>query len=192
LTDESVSTRTTAGETTVGLEDLGSEDASGSVDSPALGDSTSAVSAGLCAVGLADEDAPAQFNTDEEDRVEVQVGVYDGPDADRGTASDVVRSCGRVTHPESEPLNLGPALPVVRADGVAWYPSRIGSSVPRFKSESAHQIFYIFAAGFESQIDADVSFCVQLGESRNATLSPLGVGTSPVTRPAVDRAGSSL
>lgn len=93
LTNESVSTRATTGETTVGLDDLGSEDASGSLDSPALGDSTSAVTAGLCAVGLADEDAPAQFDVTEDDRVEVQFGVYDGPDADRETASDVVHSC---------------------------------------------------------------------------------------------------
>ena len=96
LSNESVSTRATAGETEVGLEDLGTDDASGSLASPALGDSASPLSAGLCAVGLSDEDAPAQFDVDsEDDRAEVAFGVYEGPNEDRQTASDVVRSCGR-------------------------------------------------------------------------------------------------
>jgi hypothetical protein len=94
--NESISTRATAGETEVGLEDLRTGDASGSLASPALGDSVRPLSAGLCAVGLSDEDTPAQFEvTPADDRAEVAFGVYEGPDRERSGAADVVRSCAR-------------------------------------------------------------------------------------------------
>ena len=95
LTNGSVSARATAGETTVGLEGLGTDEASGSLSSPALGDSTDAAASGLCAVGLSDTDAPAEFDVADEDRVEVAFGVYTGPDADRPSATEVASACAR-------------------------------------------------------------------------------------------------
>jgi hypothetical protein len=95
LTNESVSARATAGETVVGLEALGTDDASGSLSSPALGDSTAAAASGLCAVGLSDEDAPARFEVADEDRVEVAFGVYTGPESDRPAATEVASACAR-------------------------------------------------------------------------------------------------
>ena len=95
LTNESVSARATAGETEVGLEGLGTDEASGSLASPALGDSTDAAASGLCAVGLSDEDAPARFDLTGEDRVEVAFGVYTGPDEDRPGVTEVASACAR-------------------------------------------------------------------------------------------------
>ena len=72
MTDDSVSTRARAGETTVGLEGLGTENASGSLSSPAVGDSTDPLRTGLCATGLDGSDSPLGVTVDEGDeRVDV-------------------------------------------------------------------------------------------------------------------------
>jgi hypothetical protein len=94
MTNESVSARARSGETTVGLEGLGTENASGSLSSPALGDSADPLRTGLCATGLDGSDSPLGIAVDEEaERVDVTFREYREPAPREASADEVVASC---------------------------------------------------------------------------------------------------
>ena len=95
MTNDSVSARARAGETTVGLEGLGTENASGSLSSPALGDGTAdPLRTGLCATGLDGSDSPLGVAVDEEaERVDVTFREYREPAPREASADEVVASC---------------------------------------------------------------------------------------------------
>jgi hypothetical protein len=95
MSNESVSARARTGETTVGLEELGTENASGSLASPALGDGTDdSLRTGLCAAGLDGPDSPLGFTVDgEEERVSVAFREYTEPEPREASADEVVASC---------------------------------------------------------------------------------------------------
>ncbi|MEF8843654.1 MAG: hypothetical protein V5A62_18860 [Haloarculaceae archaeon] len=95
MSNESVSVRAETGETTVGLEELGTENASGSLSSPALGDGTAdPLRTGLCASGLNGSDSPVGVTVDEEEeRADVAFRGYTEPDPRDASAEAVVSSC---------------------------------------------------------------------------------------------------
>ncbi len=95
MTNDSVSARARNGETTVGLEGLGTGNASGSLSSPALGDGTAdPLRTGLCATGLNGSDSPLGVTVDEEaERVDVAFREYREPAPREASADEVVASC---------------------------------------------------------------------------------------------------
>lgn len=94
MTNDSVSARARSGGTTVGLEGLGTGNASGSLSSPALGDSAGPLRTGLCATGLDGSDSPLGVTVDEEaGRADVAFRVYREPAPSEASAGEVVASC---------------------------------------------------------------------------------------------------
>jgi hypothetical protein len=95
MSRESVSARATAGETTVGLAGLGTDDASGSLSSPALGDGTAeSAAAGFCAVGLTRPGSSLDVEVDgSEERVEMGFEGYGGPSRTNASSAEVVERC---------------------------------------------------------------------------------------------------
>jgi hypothetical protein len=97
MTNESVSARAETGETTVGLDGVGTENASGSLSSPALGDGTAdPLRTGVCAAGLDGPDSPIGVTVDEEtERASVTFREYTEPAPREASADAVVASCTR-------------------------------------------------------------------------------------------------
>ena len=94
MTNDSVAARARSGETTVGLEGLGTGNASGSLSSPALGDSAGPLRTGLCATGLDGSDSPLGVAVDEEaERADVAFRGYREPEPREASAGEVVASC---------------------------------------------------------------------------------------------------
>ena len=95
MSNESVSARARTGETTVDLEGLGTQNASGSLSSPALGDgSAGSIRTGLCAAGLDGPDSPVGITVDEDaERASVTFREYREPKPREASAEAVVASC---------------------------------------------------------------------------------------------------
>ncbi|MFC6940346.1 hypothetical protein ACFQE8_10285 [Salinirubellus sp. GCM10025818] len=94
MSNESVSARARTGETTVGLEGIGTENASGSLSSPALGDSADPIRTGVCAAGLDGPDSPLGITVDEDaERASFEFRGYREPEPREVSAEEVVASC---------------------------------------------------------------------------------------------------